>query len=826
MMRNVFSSRLAVLLANPAYLWATCLAVAIGVGAAVVPGLSISYEFSYERWVDGAPAIVRIQGKSVKPGAAPALSARAPGVAFDTLRAGLGSVSAAARAIPRRLVLKQGDTPMHVAALLVDPQFVDVFRFPVVHGDLSGSLNQPSSVVVTETFAQARLGRTDVIGRTLSLALGDDVLRFQVTAVLHKLPSATHLDFEVLIPLREEYFKNEPWVLGEWYANSAFTYFRFTERPDLDVLQQALRRLQMSATPGFSRSLEDDRSARLELIPVRLLDIHLGAPARSDLRPAGDRRQVALLGLICTLSFTLAAANFSLLSLAVAHDRRAEIAVREILGATRRQVAIETLTDYLFILAIGAAIGLFVSIPVVFWMLSRLTATAPAAIEVVVSGILIGALVCAAIVTPAWLVMVARRSLDHGIALRSRATERPGRGLPAVMLTAQFAAAVMLSASTVVLYRVAADEAQADFGFDKAGLIMAHSSRPSEPGALPPAMLDALRKDRAVESVTAALVVPGETFVWSIEGSRMGESSATPKTTDARLELNFVLPDYFDVMRIPLLAGRAFLQSGSGDEATGLSAQTLAERGLNVIIDSGAAELMGFRPVQSALGERLIIDHWLDDIRVPATIVGVSGSYGQLPGTAGVKPARLFVFDASWATSLLVRKQPGVSDAAALEATRSAWRRFMTETPFRGERAADKFERLVERQELMALLFLSGAAAALIVAVIGAASVAWREVAAREREVAIRRALGASRADVVTRMTLTVVVPAMLGLGIGAVGAMYASKALLPDTLTLETRLALPMLLAALLPTGLALGVALFRLLSRIGPRPNALLLR
>src|SRR5436189_2721086 len=90
-----------------------------------------------------------------------------------------------------------GDKQFYGRGRIVDSSFLDMFTFPVIKGNATTSLNDVSSIVLTETLAKSIFGDDDPIGKILKL---DNTDNFKVSAVVKTPPANSQFEFEFLLP--------------------------------------------------------------------------------------------------------------------------------------------------------------------------------------------------------------------------------------------------------------------------------------------------------------------------------------------------------------------------------------------------------------------------------------------------------------------------------------------------------------------------------------------------------------------------------------------------------------------------------------------------
>lgn len=725
---------------------------------AIVMLAKIRYETSFDGWIPGAAEIHRLEAIIERPGEEPVRSARSPAVAFDHLPTLLPQAVLATRAIPRDVITTVAEERVLKSTLLVDATFLDVFPLPTHRCRAGTALRQPDAIALTRSAALSLFGTEEVLERTLRMRLGRDELPLRVACVLEDLPPNTHLRFEALVTLRPEFFADEPWVLADWSTNSALTYVKVAPGATPADLEAQIRSVLAQIVPRQQGS--DAESLRLQLRPLR--DVHLTSSSRGDLRPAGSIHQVWMLWATVIGTLAMAALNYASLATAVALRRDREFALRRVFGASSRALALQAGVESVLMAVLAAVIA--AALTLAFWpALAALTGeNFPLSWPVAASvgfialgfGLLLG--VVSAVLPVLHFTTAGRRASLYA---QTKAPAGTGDQARAVLCALQVAIAVGLMTSAVVVYKQAQHLSRLDLGYSTDGLISLNAANPGQPRVLPEALLARLRQESGVTEAGRTLVVPGETFGWTVQAEAAGESGA--RAGRRRLEAAFIDDRYFATLGIPILAGRSLEAARPADAVTDLGAEVLGRRGFNVVIDTEAVRDLGFASPAQAIGARIRLDHWNDEAQVEATVVGVAGAHRLRPSTSENAPARVYMYELGWANNVVVR-----CSSCSLEALMPAWNTFMPSEPYRATWASAAFERMSHEYELLARTYAAGSLVAGLIALTSLYGMVSFTLTQRQGEIALRRVLGASRLSLFWALGRPMAVPVLAAVAV------------------------------------------------------------
>lgn len=462
----------------------------------------------------------------------------------------------------------------------------------------------------------------------------------------------------------------------------------------------------------------------------------------------------------------IACANVANLMLARGADRQREIGIRLALGAGRRRVVRQLLTESLMLAAAagiaGAVLAVWISravtsfqpplpVPVSFDMPIDLRVLAFTTIVALATGLVFGLL-------PA--LRVSRPELVETLRGGGRVTS--GTRLKNTLVAAQIAMSLALLIGAALFLRSLQNASAIDAGFDANNVLVA-SMDPSlqgygddEVGAFYRQLVDYVQQLPGVRAVSLAEMLPMAlgTQQWgaSIEGYE--------PTQDERMNLdyNYISPGYFESMGVPLVAGREF----DWDD-------DLASAGA-IIINETMAER--FFPGESALGRRVSSGN------MERQIVGVvrDSKYYSL----GEQPLSYmyFPFMQSNQSALSLHVRSAAEPQALVAAVREEVRRLDAELPIFDVRTMESQIgiALLPARLTAGLLGMFGSFA-LLLAAVGLYGVMAYAVGQRTREIGIRMALGASSGDLVRMILRQTLVLLAIGLSVGLVAGAGVGRA-------------------------------------------------
>jgi putative ABC transport system permease protein len=492
-----------------------------------------------------------------------------------------------------------------------------------------------------------------------------------------------------------------------------------------------------------------------------------------------------LLILLGAVSFVLliACVNVANLQMARLTARRGELSVRMALGAGRRRIVRQLLTEAVVLSLLGAALGVMlaqlaitVTLPLVpQFVLPR---TAGIVIDARVMTFCLGlSLVSTLLIGLLPALRVSRAAFGEGLALHADAArttgDRQGERLRALLVAGQIAMTLVLLIGAGLLIHSFVRLTSVSTGFESSGrdgvvqtvrvtLPQRYADEPERMRAFARGVLDRIHYLPGVTSASLINSMPfGRMFIqdnFEIEGQPTSTLNAgTPKIESG----------YFKTMRIPLLAGREFT---SQDTAAALKVAIISERIVREYFPGGPTE---------ALGRRVRVG----DQRDWLTVVGVVADIRQRGLDQPVTPMIYVPFQQEHDNPFLLRFVAFVArtttPGSVVEGIRTEIRQAAPDLPIQSTVTMDEaVAASVAQPRFRTVLLALFAVTATLVATCGLYGLMAYAVTQRRREIGVRMALGADRRDVLRLVLARALRIVVAGLIVGLAGAVGVTRVL------------------------------------------------
>ena len=715
--------------------------LALGIATFLVLFLFVRFETGYDRVFPAQDKLWVMEERYVMPGYPPDTNPNTMGSEFTILRADYPQL-VGTRYMPTAATVRQGAQATAQELGTVDPNFFELMRYPAVEGDPTATLADPNGLVITQQAARQYFGSQSAIGQTLQMSIDGTVYPYRVGAVLRDMPNDVTFKDEMFAQLSKTRFGNEWW--DHWGSTSLTTLLRF---PD-----PAAARAFEAQLPAFldRHAYADNNIQKGEYFQSLrpLTAMHLYSP--------GDRAIVTTLGVVGLLTLLIAIVNYVNLATARAGLRAREVAMRKVLGGTRRSLVLQFLGEAFATVAVAALIGLALA-EIALPFINALGGTTLAINYLGSDGIVLPMVVLVlgiALVAGLYPAFVLSGFRPAAVLASTRAPGggRAGARLRGALVIVQFAIAIAFAIATATMLTQTAHMRDADLGFRRDGLMIVRS--------LTTGGIDAPQRTAILR---AFATLPGVTGV-TIGNNAPGDQSTTnfsgysrPGTPDHKTSVMDVGTgrDYFQVYGSRLVAGRLF-DAAHADDRGLLTLEQRKRIGPNLVINSKAVTALGFTSPAAAVGQTIS-----NDERV-STIVGVVHDVRFRSPRDPVDPVAYSYNTVDVLSPYAAVRYVGDPKAMAT-AMEAAWKRVVPGVPFQARSVEDNlFERYYKADAQRSRLFTIGAVLAVLIGCIGLYGLAAFDTARRVKEIGIRKTLGASTADVLRLLISQFMRPVLL----------------------------------------------------------------
>ena len=547
----------------------------------------VTDELSYDRSYKNYDRIVRLTGiAKTQTGISESAVSSAP--MAKALKEDYAEVENTVRFDMRGEIIRLKDKQINEEAILVtDPSFFDVFSFHLTKGNITTALNEPYSVVLTESAVKKYFGDIDPIGQTLTINMYDNTglgAVYKVTGVMPDAPKNSHFTFNMLASFKTvETFNPGALTMDGWGDGSFYTYLLLRKGVDHKKFSEKISQFYAKHIGERYNTWKPIYFYKLQ----PLADIHLRSHLQYEITANGSITNVYIFSTIGLLILLLAAINYMNLATARSVSRVKEVGVKKVIGAMRRQLTMQYLLEAIVTALISLAVSLvacYLLQPLFFQLTGKnftpfqspLLITILAAVTILL-GFLSGIYPAFVIsgFKPAGILKGSFKSGTKGVLLRKS------------LLVSQFSITIVLVSGIIVINSQMSYIKHKDLGFNKDELLFLRVHGNTEVITGFNAFKNELTGNSLVSGITTSNSLP-------ISGFGSGGS----KTVDAKgdpLEVNTsrlrVDANYMKVHGIKLLAGNDFIE------------KTAADTIRQIILNEQAVKRFGWKDPAYAIGK-------------------------------------------------------------------------------------------------------------------------------------------------------------------------------------------------------------------------------
>ncbi len=693
---------------------------AVGMACFILILMFVQFETSFDRFHEKSDRICRVISRHTK--RQPDVTEfddNTPELLAEALAADFPEIKRATRtreAFADRAILQYQDKIFYQKGIFADPEFLKIFSFPSLKGDLEQALVVPKSIVLTQHVAQKLFGSDDPLGRIISYKERNRQYDMTVTGVIADVPKNSHLQFDYIVSHATTVAeKKDSYMIGNWNVWNYATYVELTD-------SQAKSQVEEKFPAFLARQGQEAGSDEFFLQPIR--DIHLKSQIRGERATNNQIQYVYLFMSIALIILLIACINYMNLVTARSMTRAKEIGIRKVAGANRRQLSKQFLGETLLVTAFALGFSLLT----IKFILPYFN-------------ILIGTdLQLSALTQPNLLVLIAGTVLFVGIASGTypalilsalkpvnvfkefSAFGKKGAGLRNVLVVFQFGVSIVLIASTLIVYNQLNFIKNQKLGFDREHVVLIPVWE-KETSDKAQAIRTELLQHPEVTGVSISGGLPTNIRSRYFGGKFMKDNGEYVETFVC---FDYVDYDFLDVFKIELVKGRNFSREFGEDKKAILINETLWKK-------LGWADPVG--------KEVDVMDY--------NRVIGVVKDFHFASFHKEIEPMVLAFGEGG---NIAVRIQPG-GVTSRVELIRTVFENNSKSQPFDFYFLDDSFNEFYRKEQRTGEIFGYFSLLAIFIACLGLLGLASFTVERRTKEIGIRKILGAPVTKLVGLLT-------------------------------------------------------------------------
>jgi putative ABC transport system permease protein len=604
--------------------------------------------------------------------------------------------------------------------LLTDPSFFDVFSYKLSRGNVTTALNEPYTIVLTQTTAKKYFGDADPMEKTLIIFLKDSTGRgasYKITGIMPDPPKNAHFTFSMLASFKTvEVADPDVLTIDGWGDASFYTYLLLKKGVDYKTFSNKITQFYGPHIGNLFNVWKPIYSYKLQ----PLSDIHLRSNLQYEIAPVGNITQVYIFFTIGVFILLLAGINYTNLATARAAGRAKETAVKKVAGAAKKQLIIQYLSESVITAFIALLLSLITCV-LLQPSFNRLTGkelslfSSPLLLlfllgVTIFTGIISGiypAIVLSAF-KPAIVLKGSFKSSDKGILLRK------------TLVVSQFVITIILMTGIIIINAQMSFIQHKDLGYNKDALIyLAVNGNADVIKGYAAFRNDLLSNPQISGMATSNSLIVG------------GLSSGGAETIDSRgnpLQVNTsrlrVDENYMNVYGIKLLAGKNFTGSSANDTTR------------QIILNEMAVKKFGWKTPEAAIGKPFKMGDQ------QGMIIGVVNNFHYSSLQQPIAPLAIYPLQNHF--SRITLKVDMRQTKQVIPFIQNTWKKHFAAALFDYDFVSRQIKRQYEAEERFTTIFFYFSVLSLLIACLGLYGLISYTIFQKTKEIGIRKVLGAT----------------------------------------------------------------------------------
>lgn len=622
----------------------------------------------------------------------------------------------------------KGEQFLQPNILLTDPSFFRVFSYHLTKGDERTALNEPFSIILTQSAAKKFFGDADPMGQSLKFFMYDSTntgALYKVTGIMPDPPKNAHFTFTMLASFKTiEVTHPDVLTTDGWGDGSYYTYVLLKPGVDAKAFSKKMTHFYSKYIGDLAKIWEPIYSYSLQALG----DIHIRSNLKYEMSANGNMANVYIFSTIGVLILLLAGINYVNLSTARSVSRSKEVGIKKVVGAGKNQLVFQ----YLMESVLTAFLAFLLSF-IIAWLLQPVYSSLTGKdVSVLSSPLLLISLAAVAIClgllagfypallltrfNPALVLKGSFKSGEKGVLLRK------------ALVTSQFVITISLISGIIIIYAQMKFIQNKNLGYDKDQLLFLRVNGNTDVIKGFTAFKNDLQNSTLVKGITTSnsIIVGG----LASGGSETVDAKGQPlqvNTSILRVDSN-----YFKVYGIQLVAGNNF--------------NAFAQKDIRpIILNEKAVKSFGWKNATAAIS----MPFKMGDQQ--GVVIGVSKDFNFSPLQQEIEP--LSIFPVSERFSRITVKFDAGRANETIALVEDAWKKHFPSAYFDFDFVSQQVKEQYAAEERFSKIFFYFSILSLLIGCLGLYGLIAYTITQKTKEIGIRKVLGATVNGIVARLS-------------------------------------------------------------------------
>ncbi len=611
---------------------------------------------------------------------------------------------------------------------LSDSGLFRIFDYNFSEGDPWSALSAPNSIVISSKVAKEIFGDKKALGKKLKSMRRE----YTVTGVFEENICPTHLNFDAVVSESSLSPQNLRRLKSDWYHLGFYTYLKLDDTVSVKSFEKRINEYTSKEIKAYvdSAGVNIDGYMIFSLDPVR--HVHFNTTLSYDSPSNANPAYLIIFSIIAGFILLTASINYINLAMARSLKRAKEVGMRKVLGAFRKQLALQYVSEAFIVVLIAFVLALSLVELLMPWfnaLVGKHLTLAGTLFSI--HGIGFGVLLILMIVVlalgsglfPAFVLSrfnpaTVLKGNNFMATIRGKQKISAG-GIRKILVIIQYVVSIGMIIATLIIFFQMRFLKNNDLGFDAENVIVINTPDDTAYFHYATSFINELKTVPGVEAVSSTSNVPGYTYGKAL--FYVGDSSG-----DSLKTMSFYVVDtaFFQLLKIPLLEGEYF--------KTGMENDTTRY----YILNEAAVETLNLKhPVGTEFDASFFNEPG-------GKIVGVVGNFSQSSLHSTIEPMTILLYPEQ-SRYLLVRLNENRNEEA-LAGIQKVWSKYNKGRYMHYSFLEDKIQSLYAADRKMLSLFSYFTFFVMFISSLGLYGLSSLLIEQRTKEIAIRKVLGGS----------------------------------------------------------------------------------
>ncbi len=622
-----------------------------------------------------------------------------------------------------RTLFKNGQNQFYeTGAYYADSTAFKVFEHTFIEGNAATALQAPFDIVITRPLAEKFFGKkTSAIGKTLKTVYDT----YKVTGVIEEIPKNSHIRYNMLIASSTVFRNNNNNNQPNWGSFYIYTYVLLKPGANPAAFNKKLEQVNKEfVVPLFSQF-----NVKLRYDIQNITTIHLHSKMQYEPEELGSMNYIWIFSAVAFFMLLIACINYMNLTTARSARRAREIGIRKVAGSTRRQLVWQFLSESFLtaLIAVLLSIGLMFLLLKAFNSLSGKEFTFGTLLQPFNLLILLGVLLFTGLLGGSYPALYLS-SFTPVKVLKGTLSKASGNvNLRRTLVVLQFSTSMIMLICTWVVYSQLSYVRKKDLGFDKSQVMKVVVNTGEDERGKIFAMNNDFRSLPAIKDVGTATTPPGSANI----NLNLFTIQTDSGYVDKAVECYNADERYFSTLGIQMVKGRNF--SGASD--------TLH----SIVVNEAMVKHFGWK---EPIGKRLKFPG--DTSNNYLEVIGVFKDFNQKSLYNPIAPLLLFYGP----NSNVIQLKLNTSDISpTISKVEAVWKKYFPQLPFEYTFLDEDFNSQYVADQKRGKIFMTFSILTIIITCLGLLGLTAFTTQQRQKEISIRRVMGATVMQVVALTT-------------------------------------------------------------------------